>query len=311
MLAVVWGGALAGVALKLVWPHTPRWVSAPLYLALGWVAVAVLPASCTAAASPPGAARWSAAPPTASARSSTRCAGPTLADRLRPPRVLPRLHAGGGALPPHRDLLRALRVGLYPLPCTRCLVPVAFVPMRLRRVAAIRRARVAIRREDGRVTTRTLVIMRHAKAAQAAHLADVDRPLTPRGHADATAAGPWLSRRGYAPSLVLCSPARRTRETWQGVALGLIEAPPVRYDRHLYVATVRDLLGAVGAGTTSRRRPSRRAQPRPVPAVGAAGPRWIEEGLRTCGIAVHQMEGSWVECRPGRAPFVAGYTARA
>lgn len=43
MLATVWGGALAGVALKVVWPHAPRWVSAPLYLALGWVAVAMLP----------------------------------------------------------------------------------------------------------------------------------------------------------------------------------------------------------------------------------------------------------------------------
>ncbi|GAA0916328.1 PAQR family membrane homeostasis protein TrhA [Virgisporangium aurantiacum] len=43
ILAIVWSGALAGVALKLVWPNAPRWVSAPLYIALGWVAVAVLP----------------------------------------------------------------------------------------------------------------------------------------------------------------------------------------------------------------------------------------------------------------------------
>ena len=43
ILAVVWGGALAGVAVKMIWPHAPRWLSAPLYLALGWVAVAVLP----------------------------------------------------------------------------------------------------------------------------------------------------------------------------------------------------------------------------------------------------------------------------
>ncbi|MEU8213374.1 hemolysin III family protein [Micromonospora sp. NPDC049044] len=43
MLALVWGGALAGVAVTMVWPHAPRWVSAPLYLALGWVAVAMLP----------------------------------------------------------------------------------------------------------------------------------------------------------------------------------------------------------------------------------------------------------------------------
>jgi hemolysin III len=43
LLSLVWAGAVAGVALKLIWPHAPRWVSAPLYLALGWVAVAVLP----------------------------------------------------------------------------------------------------------------------------------------------------------------------------------------------------------------------------------------------------------------------------
>jgi hemolysin III len=43
LLSVVWSGAVAGVALKLIWPHASRWVSAPLYLGLGWVAVAVLP----------------------------------------------------------------------------------------------------------------------------------------------------------------------------------------------------------------------------------------------------------------------------
>ena len=43
LLITVWGGALAGVAIKLIWPHAPRWLSAPFYLALGWVAIAVLP----------------------------------------------------------------------------------------------------------------------------------------------------------------------------------------------------------------------------------------------------------------------------
>jgi hemolysin III len=42
-LTLVWGGALGGVVLKVRWPHLPRWVGAPLYLALGWVAVAILP----------------------------------------------------------------------------------------------------------------------------------------------------------------------------------------------------------------------------------------------------------------------------
>ncbi|MHA6802447.1 PAQR family membrane homeostasis protein TrhA [Salinifilum ghardaiensis] len=43
VLAVVWGGALGGVILKLSWPNAPRWVGVPVYLALGWVAVFVLP----------------------------------------------------------------------------------------------------------------------------------------------------------------------------------------------------------------------------------------------------------------------------
>jgi hemolysin III len=43
MLSLIWIGALGGVALKSIWPHLPRWVGAPLYLALGWGAVAILP----------------------------------------------------------------------------------------------------------------------------------------------------------------------------------------------------------------------------------------------------------------------------
>jgi hemolysin III len=43
ILGVVWGGAVAGVALKMIWPHAPRWLSSPLYVVLGWVAIAVLP----------------------------------------------------------------------------------------------------------------------------------------------------------------------------------------------------------------------------------------------------------------------------
>lgn len=43
VLIVVWVGAAGGVALKMLWPHAPRWLGVPFYLALGWVAVFVLP----------------------------------------------------------------------------------------------------------------------------------------------------------------------------------------------------------------------------------------------------------------------------
>ncbi|GAA1443503.1 hemolysin III family protein [Nocardiopsis tropica] len=43
MLALVWGGAIAGVGFKLLWLNAPRWLSTALYLAIGWVAVLFIP----------------------------------------------------------------------------------------------------------------------------------------------------------------------------------------------------------------------------------------------------------------------------
>ncbi len=43
VLCIVWGGALAGVGMKLVWIDAPKWLVAAAYVALGWVAVAAMP----------------------------------------------------------------------------------------------------------------------------------------------------------------------------------------------------------------------------------------------------------------------------
>lgn len=43
LLSVVWGGGLLGMGLGLFAPGLPRWVTVPIYLALGWAAVAYLP----------------------------------------------------------------------------------------------------------------------------------------------------------------------------------------------------------------------------------------------------------------------------
>jgi hemolysin III len=43
VLVAVWTGALFGVGLQQAWPSAPRWLSAPCYIALGWVAVFVMP----------------------------------------------------------------------------------------------------------------------------------------------------------------------------------------------------------------------------------------------------------------------------
>jgi hemolysin III len=43
VLIAVWTGALFGVVLQTAWRSAPRWLSAPCYIALGWVAVFVFP----------------------------------------------------------------------------------------------------------------------------------------------------------------------------------------------------------------------------------------------------------------------------
>jgi hemolysin III len=44
ILIVVWAGALGGIVLNLLWTTAPKWLSATVYIALGWVAVAAMPA---------------------------------------------------------------------------------------------------------------------------------------------------------------------------------------------------------------------------------------------------------------------------
>ena len=43
ILVVVWAGALGGIVLNLVWIDAPKWVTALVYVALGWVAVIAFP----------------------------------------------------------------------------------------------------------------------------------------------------------------------------------------------------------------------------------------------------------------------------
>ena len=43
LLWIVWVGALAGVAFRVLWVGAPRWLYTPVYVALGWVAIFYLP----------------------------------------------------------------------------------------------------------------------------------------------------------------------------------------------------------------------------------------------------------------------------
>jgi len=67
-----------------------------------------------------------------------------------------------------------------------------------------------------------LILTRHAKSGwDDPLLGDHDRPLNARGRGAAEAIGDWLAREGYLPDQLLCSTARRTRETWERIAARL------------------------------------------------------------------------------------------
>lgn len=83
-----------------------------------------------------------------------------------------------------------------------------------------------------------LYILRHAKAVPAEPSADDSaRGLAARGHADAARLGVWLAENDLQPAFVLCSPARRTVETWQDVSQAFVKPSEALFPPALYLAS--------------------------------------------------------------------------
>jgi phosphohistidine phosphatase len=94
--------------------------------------------------------------------------------------------------------------------------------------------------------TRRLIVMRHAKAGDLPGGPDFERALKPRGRTDSAAAGKWLREHGYQPDAVICSAARRTRQTWQYVAEELTTGPDFTAEKRLYEADADEVIEIIG-----------------------------------------------------------------
>ena len=82
--------------------------------------------------------------------------------------------------------------------------------------------------------TLRLVLIRHAKSSwDDFSIEDHDRQLNERGRRSAPAIGQWIADRGDIPTEVLCSDAKRTRETLDLLMEQWPTTPAVRYEHAL------------------------------------------------------------------------------
>ncbi|MGQ0486453.1 MAG: SixA phosphatase family protein [Hyphomicrobiales bacterium] len=80
-----------------------------------------------------------------------------------------------------------------------------------------------------------LMLFRHAKSSWTEPgLDDMDRPLTRRGQRAAQAMGRVMAAKRLLPDLVLCSPARRARDTWKLAAEEIKTAPKLIVEDAIY-----------------------------------------------------------------------------
>jgi len=168
--------------------------------------------------------------------------------------------------------------------------------------------------------TRRLLLLRHAKSAWPDDVPDHDRPLGRRGRRDAPAAGRWLRQANCVPDYVLCSTARRARETWQLAQAELGAEPPAAFEPGVYDASagrladlVRQLPPAARTVVVVGHDPglpqlaialARNDAERDGKTSARTGAIFLDRmqgKFPTAAIAVLELSGPWSEVVPGRA----------
>jgi phosphohistidine phosphatase len=171
------------------------------------------------------------------------------------------------------------------------------------------------------MTSRTLILLRHAKAETPGDIDDYERALTARGDSDATAAGSWLADEKVHPDLVICSPAKRTRQTWQHTAVALANgeksrpSPEVHYEDDLYWGgrtEVFDLLRAVPDTIRTILVVGHNPTMSEVSALLMPDDQFTGAvvEMKTAGLAVHTGDRPWALVEPGAMRLTRQHTAR-
>ena len=153
---------------------------------------------------------------------------------------------------------------------------------------------------------RRLLLMRHGKAASPHGVEDIDRPLAEAGRLEAAAQGEWIGAHVGAVDLVLCSPARRTRETLAATGLDA----PTRFVDEIYAAWTGDLLDAVRSADVTAETVLLVGHSPGTPHLAAqlasedSDPglvRRVRSGFPTATVAVLEVPEPWNRLDPGAA----------
>lgn len=89
---------------------------------------------------------------------------------------------------------------------------------------------------------RQLLLLRHAKSSwDHVEYDDHDRPLAPRGERAANLMAVWFAQKAWKPDHIVCSTARRTRDTLDIVSSAFPESPAPVFDQDIYLVDHRVL----------------------------------------------------------------------
>jgi phosphohistidine phosphatase len=153
-------------------------------------------------------------------------------------------------------------------------------------------------------TAKRLYVLRHAKSSwDEPGLADHDRPLAPRGLRASGLLSEHLRREGIRPALILCSSARRARETLErAVPAEARAAAEILIEPELYEANASELverLRRVPPGTASVMLIGHNPSLQTLVAT-LARPR-KEEKFPTGALATLTLTGAWSALEPAGA----------
>ncbi|PSK98647.1 phosphohistidine phosphatase [Haloactinopolyspora alba] len=166
---------------------------------------------------------------------------------------------------------------------------------------------------------KTLVLVRHAKAANPEGVPDHERPLSEQGRRDAPEVGRWLQSAGTAPQVALVSSAARTQETFQLLAGELATAPEARFTDEAYYAGAGELLELIRSLPEDGPSAVVVAHNPGISSLANAlddGESTVEDttrlrtGMPTSSLAMFRVSTEWSALDPGTARLTAFAVAR-